>query len=111
MGDVSAEDPPPALGGEASQDDGGAGDAPGADVVGLDSLLQSARIPQEIRSRLRDEVASTGALNVEELSRSDWAALHNFQRLREMEKRRVLAFVPPWKYSCTRLSCCRASPS
>ena len=42
---------------------------------------------------LKSEVEATGAVHVNELTPDDWAQLPSWPRLREMERRRLLANV------------------
>ena len=80
--------PPPAgvaaMGAEAS-----------GEVAGLNELLDGAAIPSESKEALTRDVRTLGAVDVTELTREDWASLASWATLREMERRRILRFVPP----------------
>ena len=58
-------------------------------------FLDAAKLPPAAVEALSREVAETGAVHVQELSRDDWARLPAWANLREMERRRVLNLVPP----------------
>ena len=65
------------------------------EVVGLTELLDRAAIPSESKGALTRDIRTLGAVDVTELTRQDWASLASWATLREMERRRILRFVPP----------------
>ena len=73
------------------------GDAPprqgAGDIAGLAQLLANALVPQDVSSALYREVLELGAVDVSELTASDWKCLASWDRLRPLEKRRVLSLV------------------
>ena len=68
---------------------------PVGEVKDLSELLHHARIPPEATEAISREVAALGAVHVRELGREDWRALQAWASLREMERRRIFACVPP----------------
>ena len=62
-------------------------------VIGLDDMLQRARIPRPAAEELKAEICGLGAVHVRELTHADWQMLEAWGRLREMERRRVLSAV------------------
>ena len=67
----------------------------GGSVIDLDSFLDAASLPSLAREALAREVAASGAVNVQELTRQDWQQLEAWQLLKPLERRRVLNRVPP----------------
>jgi hypothetical protein len=63
----------------------------GGEVTGLDDLLETARVSPDLRADVVAEIADLGAVHVRELTASDWEGLNSWSRLRQMERRRVLA--------------------
>ena len=64
-------------------------------VVGLEELLEAAQAPASARSAIVGEIAALGAVDVQELGRADWEALSTWGSLRELEKRRIMKYIPP----------------
>ena len=62
-------------------------------VTGLQAILEDASIPPASVAALAGEVEALGAVHVQELSRADWCGLHAWAKLREIERRRILARV------------------
>ena len=60
-------------------------------VQGLDALLHGASMAGPVADELKTQVAALGAVHVRELGHADWQALGAWGRLREMERRRLLA--------------------
>ena len=60
-----------------------------APIAGLHELLDAVRVQGPYREELVDEIVGLGAIDVQELGRSDWEALNSWSRLREMERRRI----------------------
>ena len=67
----------------------------GGSVIDLDSFLDAASLPSSAREALAREVAASGAVNVQELTRQDWEQLEAWQLLKPLERRRVFKHVPP----------------
>jgi hypothetical protein len=65
--------------------------AAGGEVTGLDSLLETAQVAPDLHADIVAEIADLGAVHIRELAASDWEGLDSWSRLREMERRRVLA--------------------
>ena len=63
--------------------------APGT-VVGLNALLVTPCVPEELAQVLRQEVLELGAVDVRELTAADWAGLLSWGQLRTLEQRRLL---------------------
>ena len=64
-------------------------------VTGLEQLLDTAQVPAPVCAANVEEIGALGAVDVQELGRSDWEALHAWGSLREFEKRRILRYIPP----------------
>ena len=62
-------------------------------LEGFAQLMTAARIAGDMVSLLRTDAEATGAVHVNELTPEDWAQLPSWPRLREMERRRLLAAV------------------
>ena len=98
-------DPPPALsqllhvtvggaaGSEASSTRGEPSQPIPSDIQGFAALMAEARIPTAgARSLLQDMVA-LGAVDVTELTKSDWESLPSWGSLLLFEKRRLLSHI------------------
>jgi hypothetical protein len=64
------------------------------EVTELAQFLEAARVPPEICLALTQQIVVLGAVHVQELSRNDWIQLPAWASMKEMERRRVLKFVP-----------------
>ena len=64
-------------------------------VTGLEQLLDTAQVPAPVCAAIVEEIGALGAVDVQELGRSDWEALNAWGSLREFEKRRILRYIPP----------------
>ena len=62
-------------------------------IDGLHTFFSAAAIPQTVADELTAEILQLGAVHVRELGRADWQMLNAWARLREMERRRILAAV------------------
>ena len=62
-------------------------------ITGFSQLMAAARLAAAVVPALKSEVEATGAVHVNELTPDDWAQLPSWPRLREMERRRLLANV------------------
>jgi len=65
-----------------------------ADIADLDQFLEAAKLPEHARQTIARDVAATGAVHVQELTRGDWEGLPSWASLKIMEQRRVLQLVP-----------------
>ena len=63
-----------------------AGEAQG--VQGAVELIATVSLPEEVATLLLRELADTGAVDINELSREDWVSLPSWRMLRRMEQRR-----------------------
>lgn len=63
------------------------------EVEGLLAVLEAARLPQTARAAIESEVKDLGAIDVRELTRSDWEGLRCWKMLKVMEQRRVLSQI------------------
>ena len=63
-------------------------------LAGMEELASKAKLPESKAKDLADELLSLGALDVTELSRTDWQSLSAFERLLPFEQRRLLASLP-----------------
>ena len=62
-------------------------------VLGMDDLSSRASLPAAKAEALRAELLSLGAVNVQEVSASDWQGLSAFSLLLPFEQRRLLSAV------------------
>lgn len=63
------------------------------EVDGLAAVLEAARLPKSACTAIENEVKELGAIDVRELTRSDWEGLRCWKMLKVMEQRRVLAQI------------------
>lgn len=82
----------PALGATASVD---VAAGSGACVADLDDLMARASVPAASQAGIMRDVAASGAVHVQELTREDWEHLPSWQTLKPLERRRIMRFVPP----------------
>ena len=63
--------------------------APASAVHGVDALVASAKVSGPIVDELLADIVGAGAINIKELSLSDWKALPSWSKLRLFEARRL----------------------
>ncbi len=64
-------------------------------VAGFRGMMASAKLPGHVAEELFSEVVALGAVDVTELSFSDWEQLASWRKLRPLEARRLKAAVRP----------------
>ena len=64
-------------------------------VDDLDVFLARARVPVRVQMAINTDVVALGAVDVAELSQADWESLPSWPLLKNLERRRILAMVPP----------------
>ena len=72
----------------SSADGSGVADAP-AQIEGFEEFVAKARVPARVAKALKQDLFTLGAVNVEELTLSDWTSLSSWQKLRFLEQRRL----------------------
>jgi hypothetical protein len=63
------------------------------EVEGLSAVLEAARLPISACAAIQSEVKELGAIDIRELTRSDWEGLRCWKMLKVMEQRRVLSQI------------------
>ena len=66
----------------------------GSSVTDLEEFMRSAMIPAEAHAVIARDVRATGAVHIQELTKTDWEQLESWQLLKPLERRRVLQYVP-----------------
>ena len=77
--------PSPVAANQDAHDDSAAG------IEGFETLCSQAKVPKHIASQLESELCSLGAVDVRELSVTDWQGLASFCALKPLEARRLLS--------------------
>ena len=66
-----------------------------AAIKDLAIFLDRAKAPRRARAAIVADIVAVGAADVQELFQADWESLPSWALLKPLERRRVLAMVPP----------------